>query len=676
MICVIFAPRQYVQFTGAMAEFRHLFSPLQIGSFTVRNRIVSTPHHTLFTDDDGLPGAREIAYWVSKARGGIGLVESHVHGIHWSIGDTFAQPAAVTKFRNATEAIHAEGAKFVGQLWHPGAQGNAAFASPWAPSPVSQPDSWAVPHEMTVAETREVIGGYARGAAVLREAGVDGAEIHGAHGYLITQFLSPLSNKREDEYGGDFERRMTFALEIIDAIRNEVGRDWTVGMRISGDEMTEGGYTSDDFVRMIPFLTADGQLDYLSVSVGTYRSKDTVIAPSYYPNGAFVYLSALAKEVLDIPVFCIGRINDPVMAEQILEDRQADMVGMTRANICDPELPRKAREGRLDEIRHCIGCNEGCWGHVETLRPINCAFNPSVGREEYWGDIRQTASPKRVVVAGGGPAGCEAARVAAAAGHSVTLFEAGEELGGQTLTAARAPGRSDWGEIGRYFSAELRRLGVDVRVGSRAQAGDILALKPDHVIVATGGTPRVPDGIEGIELPHVVQAWEVLNGRAVAGDRVLVLDDEHHIQAASAAEYLASQGKHVVIVTREFQIGPFMVPNTRMASLRRLDGAGVAVSATTWVRSIAPGSAVLYHFYSEQDREESFDAVVMACGIIPETALSRQLTESGLQVRSVGDCAGPGRLEMATFQGHLAAREIDGDVPRDRPLVSMPIRRG
>ena len=658
-----------------MNEFKHLFSPLRIGSFTVRNRIVSTPHHTLFTDDDGLPGSREIAYWVSKARGGIGLIESHVHGIHWSIGDTFAQPAAVTKFRSAAEAIHAEGAKFVGQLWHPGAQGNAAIRSPWAPSPVTQPDSWAVPHEMTVRETREVVGGYARGAAVLREAGVDGAEIHGAHGYLITQFLSPLSNKREDEYGGDFERRMTFALEIIEAIRNEVGRDWTVGMRISGDEMTEGGYTSDDFVRMIPFLTADGQLDYLSVSVGTYRSKDTVIAPSYYPNGAFVYLSAMAKEVLDIPVFCIGRINDPVMAERILEDRQADMVGMTRANICDPDLPRKAREGRLEEIRHCLGCNEGCWGHVETMRPINCAFNPSVGREEYWGDIRRTNDPKRLVIIGGGPAGCEAARVAAAAGHKVTLFEAGDELGGQTLIAARGPGRSDWGEVGRYFTSELRRLGVDVRLNTRVRTGDILALSPHSIIVATGGSPRIPDGIKGVDLPHVLQGWDVLRGQAVEGDRVLVLDDEHHIQAANVAELLASKGKHVEVVTREFQLGPNMEPNTRMATLRRLNALGVTVSPTSWVRSISPGSAVLYHFYSEEEREVAFDAVVLVCGIIPETALSRELSEHHPKVRTVGDCAGPRRLEVATFEGHLAARELDGDVPADRLLVSMPIRR-
>src|SRR3989304_6278838 len=207
-----------------MSEFPLLFSPLKIGSFTVRNRIMSTPHHTLCTDPDGLPGPREIAYWVAKARGGIGLIGSHVHGIHSSTGNTFAQPAAVQKFRAATEAIHEHGAKFVGQLWHPGAQGGGPGRVPWA-----------IPHPMTGDEVREVIDGYARGAAVLREAGVDGAEIHGAHGYLITQFLSPLSNMRDDEYGGDFERRLNFPLEIIEAIRKEVGRDWTVGLRTSGD---------------------------------------------------------------------------------------------------------------------------------------------------------------------------------------------------------------------------------------------------------------------------------------------------------------------------------------------------------------------------------------------------------------------------------------------------------
>ena len=658
-----------------MTDFKLLFSPLTIGSFTVRNRIMSTPHHTLFTDPDGLPGPREIAYWVSKAKGGIGLIGSHVHGVHASTGNTFAQPAALAKFRAATEAIHEHGAKFVGQLWHPGAQGGAVFGSPWAPSTVSQPDSWSVPHEMTTAEVYEMIASYARGAAILREAGVDGAEIHGAHGYLITQFLSPQSNLRDDEFGGDFERRLNFPIQIMEAIRREVGPDWTVGMRISGDEMSEEGYTSEDFARMVPLLTAGGQLNYLSVSVGTYRSKDTVIAPMYYPGGSFVYLSAIAKEILDIPVVCIGRINDPVMAEQILENRQADIVGMTRANICDPELPNKAREGRLDEIRHCLGCNEGCWGHIERMQAITCAINPSVGREEAWGDFRRTSNQRRVVVVGGGPAGCEAARVAASAGHQVTLFEQGPDLGGQTIIAAKAPGRTDFGEVGRYYSVELQRLRVDVKLGTRASADDILTLSPDEIFVATGGTPRVPEHIAGVDGANVVQAWDVLNGTAQTGQRVVILDDEHHVQGLGVAELLASQGKEVELVTREYEAGKQAEPITRMATLRRVSALGVTLSPTTWARSIGPDSITLYHFYSSEERVRPVDTVVLACNILPENGLYRSLMDRHPHVRAIGDCNGPRRLEMAVFEGHRAARELDTIVDQ-AALLSAPGRRG
>jgi 2,4-dienoyl-CoA reductase-like NADH-dependent reductase (Old Yellow Enzyme family) len=655
-------------------QFPLLFSPLKIGSITVRNRIMSTPHHTLFTDPDGLPGPREIAYWVSKAKGGIGLIGSHVHGIHGSTGNTFAQPAAVQKFRAAADAIHEHGAKFVGQLWHPGAQGGGPGRAPWAPSNVPHPDSWTIPHEMTAAEVHEVIDGYARGAAVLREAGVDGAEIHGAHGYLITQFLSPLSNLRDDEYGGDFERRLNFPLQIIETIRREVGRDWMVGMRISGDEMTEGGYTAEDFRKMAPYLTAGDTLDYLSVSVGIYRSKDTVIAPMYYPNGAFVYLAAIAKEVLDIPVVCIGRINDPTMAEQILQNNQADMVGMTRANICDPELPNKAREGRLDEIRHCIACNESCWGHIERQMPITCAINPTVGREEIWGEIRVTDSPKRVVIVGGGPAGCEAARVAAAAGHKVTLYEKEAELGGQTSIAAKGPGRVDFAEVGRYFTVELRRLGVDLRLGEKASAGDVLALNPDEVFVATGGTPRVPDHIEGIGRPNVVQAWDVLKGEVETGQRVIVLDEDHHVQGLNVAELLASQGKEVTVVTHQFEAGGLMEPNTRMATLRRVDAYGIPVRINTWAKEVGPDYVVLFNFYTSKEERVPADTVVLACSINPETALYAELAQRNVKVRSIGDCNGPRRLELSTFEGHLAARSLDGAV--DLRLVAAGRRAG
>jgi 2,4-dienoyl-CoA reductase-like NADH-dependent reductase (Old Yellow Enzyme family)/thioredoxin reductase len=655
-----------------MDQFPLLFSPLKIGSFTVRNRIMSTPHHTLFTDPDGLPGPREIAYWVSKAKGGIGLIGSHVHGIHASAGNTFAQPAAVQKFRAAAEAIHEHGACFVGQLWHPGAQGGGPGRTPWAPSTVPHPDSWSIPHPMTKDEVREVIDGYVRGAAVLREAGVDGAEIHGAHGYLITQFLSPLSNTRDDEYGGDFERRLNFPLEIIEAIRREVGRDWTVGMRISGDEMTEGGYTSEDFRRLIPYLTANNQLDYLSVSVGIYRSKDTIIAPMYYPSGAFVYLAALAKELVDIPVVCIGRINDPVMAEQVLRDNQADMVGMTRANICDPELPNKSREGRLDEIRHCIACNEGCWGHIERQMPITCAINPAVGREEYWGDVKKSENPRRVVIVGGGPAGCEAARIAAMAGHQVTLFEKSGTLGGQTNIAAKGPGRVDFAEVGRYHTVELNRLGVDVRLNREASAADVLSLQPDAVFIATGGRPRVPEHIAGIDGPNVVQAWDVLTGNATTGERVLVLDEEHHVQALNVAELLAEQGKHVEVVTHQFEAGALMEPITQLATMRRVNGLGIPVRTGTWVKEVGPGFALLYDVTTSKEERVEVDTVVLACSIIPVNELASQLRGAVANVKTIGDANGYRRLEQSVFEGHLAARALDGPVD---PRVFASIRR-
>ncbi len=433
-------------------------------------------------------------------------------------------------------------------------------------------------------------------------------------------------------------------------------------MRISGDEMTEGGYTSDDFRRLAPYLTANDQLDYLSVSVGIYRSKDTIIAPMQYPSGAFVYLAAMAKEVVDIPVVCIGRINDPVMAEQVLQNNQSDMVGMTRANICDSELPNKSREGRLDEIRHCIACNEGCWGHIERQIPITCAINPAVGREEYWGEVKATESPKRVVIVGGGPAGCEAARVAAMAGHNVTLFESGAALGGQANIAAKGPGRVDFAEIGRYQTVELNRLAVDVRLNHKATAAEVLSLQPDAVMVATGGRPRVPEHIAGIDGPNVVQAWEVLNGAATTGEKVIVLDEEHHIQALSVAELLATQGKHVEVVTHQFDAGELMEPITKLATMRRVNGLGIPIRTSTWVKEIGDGYAVIYDVTTSKEQRLEVDTVVLACSIIPETELAAELRAAQAKVTSIGDANGARRLEQSVFEGHLAARSLDGPV--------------
>ena len=337
-------------------------------------------------------------------------------------------------------------------------------------------------------------------------------------------------------------------------------------------------------------------------------------------------------------------------------------------------MPNKSFEGRLDEIRHCIACNEGCWGHIEKQQPITCAINPAVGREEYWGEVKKTDSPKRVVIVGGGPAGCEAARIAAMAGHSVTLFEKEDALGGQANIAAKGPGRVDFAEVGRYQTVELNRLNVDLRLGQAADVAGITALQPDAVFLATGGRPRVPAHIEGIDGPNVVQAWDVLKGNAVTGDRVVVLDEEHHIQGLNVAEMLASEGKQVTLVTHQFEPGELMEPITRVATLRRVNALGIPIRVNTWARKVGDDFVELYDFYTSRAERVPADTVVLACSITPENALTAGLESANVPVRTIGDANGYRRLEQSVFEGHLAARSLDG--PPDPRLFASGRRLG
>ncbi|MGB6836841.1 MAG: FAD-dependent oxidoreductase [Dehalococcoidia bacterium] len=646
---------------GAPAQFQHLFTPLKIGSFTVRNRIMSTAHFTGFAGD-GVPSERHIDYWVSKAKGGIGLIMTEVQPVHPSSGTSDAMILAyrddcIEPFRRLVEAVHEHGARIVAQLWHAGNTGSSQYdgLASWAPSPSPSMLYGETPHEMTVEEIGEVVEGFAAAAVRMKEAGLDGLEIHGAHGYLVEEFLSPLYNQRTDEYGGTEENRVRFALEVIDAVREAVGPDYTLGIRITGDEFTEGGLTLEDMKRITPWLVEAGKLDYVNVSF--YGGGGVTIAPMYVPPAQFVYLAAGIKEVVDVPVFCIGRINDPATAEEIVAKNQADMVGMTRANIADPELPNKAREGRLDEIRYCIACNEGCWGRVTMRGGISCAINPSVGREKEM-EITPAATKKKVMVVGGGIAGLEAARVAALRGHSVSLYEKGEQLGGQLLIAARAPGRQDMAEPVRYYEQQFKRLGVEVHLSTSVSEEMILREGADAVILATGGLPGKPD-VPGIDSPMVVQARDVLTGIAEAGQNVVVYCADHGMEGLSTADFMAEQGRKVELVTPYPSFGANVEMITNMFVRGRLLMRGAVFTPLSRLVRVEEGAVVVSNaFLPIERRLEGVDTLVLAMGSMANDALFKSLHGKVKELYTAGQCVSPRKMLESTYDGLRVGRTV------------------
>jgi len=655
-------------------QFRLLFSPIKVGAMTVRNRIVVPGHYPALRDPDSLPGERITAYWESKAKGGAGMICTGIWGVHRSSptpvqgGYQFhmnqtsplQEPGGMDKLKRTAEAIKRHGTCFLVQLWHGGrnAYGTLHYGDQlWAPSAIPSPGTGNVPHAMTRDEVKEVIEAFAAEAYRTKQAGVDGVEIHGAHGYLITQFMSPMSNVRDDEYGGSPEGRMRFACEIIDAVRSAVGRDFTVGIRVSVDQLSGGGYGLDDMKVMAPMMTRSGNLDYIATGAG--------IPPMYFPLGALMYHSAGLKEVVDLPVIGGGRVSDPVQAEKILEDRLADLVFMNRALICDPEFANKARDGRLDEIRKCMGCSEGCWMRVSQDRNpmgVSCAYNPTVGKETIpgWLELIPAQTRKRVMVIGGGPAGLETARVAKARGHDVSLWEKGSDLGGLTLTAAKAPGRDGFEELPRYYGYQLKMLGVDVHLNSEVTVDTVKQENPDVVVVATGSVPLVPDDIPGINQGNVINnVRDVLDGKAEVGENVLLVDVQRGIQGLSTADFLAQQGKKVQVITPYARPGETIEELTHMALTRRLAWAGVRIIPETSLKEVSGNTVTVTSTYTTEDRTiEGVDTVILSYGDVENNGLYYALKGQVKELYAVGDCNGVRKILWATNDGATVARAI------------------
>jgi 2,4-dienoyl-CoA reductase-like NADH-dependent reductase (Old Yellow Enzyme family)/thioredoxin reductase len=658
---------------GAVAtHFRRLFEPLAIGNFAVRNRIVNTTHGT------ALGEARDIGYLQARARGGVGLMGLHAsHGIYTyalGVGPHSAAPdwdsrhpspvtpegiahfddAVIPGLRRRGQVIHAEGARCFGQVFHLGAAPHVQGIAPaMAPSAVADPYDALTPHPLTEAEIDELILAYAHAIRRVAEAGLDAAEIHGAHGYLVNQFLSPYFNRRTDRWGGSRENRVRFALGIVAAARRLVGDDFPIGIRVGVDGDGESrGITVDELAEIGRLLSP--HVAWISVSGGSYSGlgdgfETAYVSPWYREPGFNVPAAAAMKRAVDVPVFVTGRIADPSIAEGILADGGADMVGMVRALIADPDLPRKAREGRAGEIRMCLGMSE-CHYIGAHRMPMTCAVNAAAGREGEM-EIHPAAVARTVLVVGAGPAGMEAARVAALRGHHVFLCDRERALGGTPRILARDPNRRNLRDHAVYFETELRRLGVELVLGDEVTAETVIAFAPDAVVVATGGNPLIPD-VPGVDAANVVTGMAVLRGDVEVGPRALVVGGiDSHIGAPTIAEFLADQGRQVEYISEQMDFAHGAEDGTRLPLMHRMLTKGVAVSMMHRLVSVAGGGATVMQTFTRAERRVDDTTVVLACGLVPDDRLARELGDAVAEVHVIGDSLAPRRMMHATLEG-------------------------
>jgi 2,4-dienoyl-CoA reductase-like NADH-dependent reductase (Old Yellow Enzyme family)/thioredoxin reductase len=649
-----------------MPEFGRLFDPVNIGKLELKNRIVMPALNTKFATEWGAVSDRMIEYYEERASGGVGFIVIENTCIDWPVGKAGTNPVRADEWKfvqglhDLAEAVHPYGTKIATQLQHTGRQGSAMTSAEGqqlvAPSAVPcLPTGAEMPRELTVEEIEGLIAKFVFGATITRTAGFDAVEIQAGHGYLINQFMSPYSNKRTDEYGGDFEGRMRFALRVVEGVRMAVGPDFPIIARISGHEFVDGGLGLEDMKVIARRLEAAG-VDALSVSAGIYESEpwySRIFPVMGMPEGCNVPLAEEIKKVTGVPVIVAGKLGDPAVAEQVVRDGKADMIAVGRGLLADPGWANKASEGRVEDICPCIYCNDGCCGSMSNFWRVACVVNPALGREKDY-RVRPARTAKRVLVVGGGPGGMEAARIAALRGHDVTLHEKGKALGGQ-LKAASVPGfKKPIGDLARYLEAQVRKTRVRVELGKEATPATIKELGPDVVIMATGSAESVPD-MAGVGLENVATATQVLLGERTAGDRVVVVGGGQ--VGCEVAWHLAEQGKKVTIVEMTFGVALDVNLFSRFYLLERLDQLGVETLAMTTVEEINSKGVVAVDG-SGNKRSLEADTVVLATGFKCCDGLSEALKGQVPEVYAIGSCVRPGRIHEAMHDAARVARQI------------------
>ena len=648
--------------------FPRLFSSFEIGRVTVPNRIVSSGHDTVMVDH-GAVTDQLVAYHEARAAGGAGLIVVQVAGVHETARYTShtlmaVDDSCIPGYARLAEAVRPHGTRLFGQLFHPGREvmesldGSLPVAV--APSAVPSERFHVMPRALDASEVEEIVDGYAAAALRLRQAGLDGVEVVASHGYLPSQFLNDMVNLRDDEYGGSPERRRRFLTDVLVAVRRRTDEEMAIGLRISIDERDPFGLSEQVALETVIALANEGLIDYVSVTTGTSASlagSDHIAPDMAFANAYVAPLARRVKEAVRVPVIVAGRINQPQEAERLLETGDADACVMTRALICDPLMPRRARSGLLDDIRACIGCNQACIGHFHAGYPISCIQHPETGRELRYGVRHVAARAKKVMVVGAGPAGLKAAAVAAERGHSVTLHEASGYVGGQVLLAQRIPGREEFGGAAGNLLREATRAGVRIVLHSRVDAATVERDAPDVVIVATGARPYRPS-IETLGTPIVLDAWQVLLGEPVPRGPVVVVDWRSDWVGLGVSRVLAARGCRVTLAVNTYAAGETLQQYVRDTQLRALRRDHVDVLPLVRLYGVDDDTVYLQHVLTGEAILVRTGALVLACGHVPESELLAALKSAGRAVVGIGDCLAPRTVEEAVLEGLTVASDI------------------
>lgn len=646
-------------------SFDWLLSRGHIGQLWLKNRVVMAPINTNLADA-GMVSERLIAYLQARARGGVGLIIVEASTVEWPRGKAGTSPPRlddwvnVPRLHELVDALHSDGAKVAIQLHHTGRQQSVFISEgeePVAPSAVPCAATGGdMPRALGTDEVYDYVGRYVLAAQRAKCAGFDAVEIHGAHGYLVGQFLSPYSNRRDDEWGGDQHGRLRFATEIVKGVKAACGTDFPVMFRVSGDEYVPGGLSPDDTKDIAAALEVAG-VDALHVSAGIYESDPSWFARIFpvgeMPEGCNVELAARIKSAVSVPVIAVGKLGDPLVADRVLSEGHADFVALGRPLLADPDWVRKAAAGRPEQIRPCLYCNE-CYGAISRFWPVRCQVNPALGRErEAEAAMRPAPGPGHVVVVGGGPGGLEAARVAAARGHRVTLIERSHVLGGKLRPAAVPAFKKDFAELAGWLEREVIEAQVAIDLGTQGSADTVLALAPDAVILAPGAQRGLPPSLEASD-PRVMTAEDALAGIRPVGDHVLVVGGGG--VGCETGWHLAAAGKHVTIVEQLGTLAGDLNLVHHLYVLAKLRELGVRMIPEATVTAVAGGTVTVET--GRRSEKVEADAIVVATGDSANNALERSLEGRVPTLEVVGDALGPAKVEDAIHGAFWAAVRV------------------